>query len=68
MIKISERLNELIVEKGITAYKLSQDLGVSKSVVHYWLIGKTTPNAEYIIKLCNYFSCSADYLLGISDY
>lgn len=65
--KIKERLNDLIQEYNITSYKLSTDLNVSRSVVHYWLTGKTTPNADYIIKLCEYFSISADFLLGISD-
>ncbi|MBE5756178.1 MAG: helix-turn-helix transcriptional regulator [Clostridiales bacterium] len=67
MNKIKERLNELLKENGITSYKLSQDLGVSKSVVHYWLSGKTTPNAEYIIKLCKYFEVTSDYLIGLED-
>jgi len=67
MNKIAERLKELIEEKDITPYKLSTDLGISKSVVHYWLTGKTTPTADYIIKLCEYFSVSADFLLGITN-
>ena len=65
--KIKERLNELLEEKNITPYKLSIDLSVSRSVVHYWLTGKTTPNADYIIKLCEYFGVSSDFLLGVSD-
>ena len=66
--KIKERLHDLLEEKNITPYKLSVDLHISKSVVHYWLTGKTTPNADYIIKLCEYFNVSSDYILGISDY
>ena len=65
--KISERLKELLKEKGITSYKLATDLGISKSVVHYWINGKTTPNADYIIKLALYFSVSSDFLLGLSE-
>ena len=66
--KIKDRLKELLQENNITPYKLSLDLLVSKSVVHYWLTGKTTPTADYIIKLCEYFNISADFLLGITDY
>ena len=65
--KIAERLKELISFNQITSYKLSVDLKVSKSVVHYWLTGKTTPNADYIIALANYFGISSDYLLGIEN-
>ncbi len=66
--KIKDRLKELLKERNITPYKLSQDLNISKSVVHYWLIGETTPNADYIIELSIYFGVSADYILGLKDY
>lgn len=65
--KISDRLKELLKEKGITSSKLATDLGVSKSVVHYWVNGNTTPNVDYVIKLALYFSVSSDFLLGLSD-
>ena len=65
--KISERLKELIDYNQITSYRLSQALNVSKSVVHYWLNGKTTPNADYIIAICQYFGVSSDYLLGLEN-
>ena len=29
--------------------------------------GDSTPTVDTIIKLCNYFNISADYLLGLSD-
>lgn len=66
--KIAERLQSLLKEEGITAYKLSKDLGISKSVVKYWIDGKTTPNADYIIALADYFNICADYLLGRKDF
>ena len=65
--KVQERLNELLVEKGITAYKLSKDLNISKSVLHYWLTGKTAPNCDYLINLAIYFEVTADYILGLED-
>lgn len=66
--KISERLNKLMEEEHISAYKLSKDIGVSQSVIGYWRKGKTTPNADYIIKLAEYFEVCTDYLLGRQDY
>lgn len=66
--EIAERLKSLMDEERISAYKLAKDLSVSQSVVGYWLKGKTTPNADYIVALCEYFGVSADYLLGLKDY
>lgn len=66
--KIAERLQSLIQEENITANKLATILNVSNSVVYYWLKGKTTPNADYIIAICEYFNICADYLLGRKDF
>lgn len=65
--KIAERLQSLIQEEGITINKLATDLGISNSVVYYWVQGKTTPNADYIIAISDYFNICADYLLGRKD-
>ena len=66
--KIAERLKSLIKEENITTNKLAKDIGVANSVVYYWTQGKTTPNAEYIIIICDYFNVCADYLLGRQDW
>lgn len=65
--KIAERLKNLIEEENITTHKLAKDLGISNSIVYYWVQGKTTPNADYIIAIADYFNVCADYLLGRKD-
>ena len=65
--KIAERLQSILKEEHISAHKLATDLGISNSVVYYWVQGKTTPNADYIIALADYFNICADYLLGRKD-
>lgn len=65
--KIAERLTELLQERNISANKLASDLQIANSVVYYWLKGKTTPNADYIIAIADYFNVCADYLLGRKD-
>ena len=65
--KISERLQGLLNEEKMPIIKLAAELGVAYSVVYNWVHGNTTPNADYIIAICDYFHVSSDYLLGISD-
>lgn len=67
-MEIQFRLNLLLKENDLTGSKLAKILDVSKSVVYFWLNGTTSPTAYYIVKICKYFGCSADYLLGLSDY
>ena len=68
MIGLSERLKELRVEKNLTQSELGQLLSVSQDTVSLWEKGKSTPTVEYILKLCQIFHVSADYLLGLSEY
>ncbi|MCL2356600.1 MAG: helix-turn-helix domain-containing protein [Defluviitaleaceae bacterium] len=58
-----ERILQLIQEKGITAYKLTSDLGISSSKVTQWKQGLQKPGLETIVKLADYFGVTTDYLL-----
>ncbi|MCI8499844.1 MAG: helix-turn-helix transcriptional regulator [Clostridia bacterium] len=66
--KIAERLNTLMDDERISAYKLAKDLKIHQSTISYWRKGQTTPNADYIIALADYFEVCADYLLGRQDW
>lgn len=66
--KIAEILQELIREENTTNAKVAKAIGVDKSLISYWVKGKSQPTADNIIKLCEYFNVSADYLLGRTDY
>lgn len=62
-----ERVKEQMKLNNISMYKLAKDLEVNKQTVNFWLNGVNEPKISYLIKLCNYFDVSADYLLGLSD-
>lgn len=65
---IGKRIKELRVEKGISQKKLADAIGVDKRAVIFWEQEVNEPKATYIRNIALYFGCSADYLLGISDY
>lgn len=62
-----ERVKEQMQLNNISMYKLAKDLEVNKQTVNFWLNGVNEPKISYLIKLCNYFDVSADYLLGLSE-
>lgn len=62
-----ERVKEQMRLNNISMYKLAKDLEVNKQTVNFWLNGVNEPKISYLIKLCNYFDVSADYLLGLSE-
>lgn len=59
--------NQLLQKRNITAYKLSQDTGVTQGMISYWKKGERIPSAEYLVVVANYFDVSVDYLLGRTD-
>ena len=63
MYEIFERL---LKAKGISAYRVSKDTGISTATLSDWKTGKSTPKADKLQKIADYFCVSVDYLMGIS--
>lgn len=59
-----ERLLKLMKENNITAYRLSQETGVTQATLSRWKSGKTSPSIETLQALADYFHVSLDYLIG----
>ncbi len=62
-----ENLKKLREQKNITQTKVSVDIEISQELVSQYELGKSKPTIENLIKLANYFNCSTDYLLGLTD-
>lgn len=67
MSKFSERLIELFQSKEITTKQLSDAVGVNGSTVCLWLEGKRNIRLKNAIKLCDYFNCSLEFLVGRTE-
>ncbi|MBP3619433.1 MAG: helix-turn-helix transcriptional regulator [Clostridia bacterium] len=67
MYKFPERLKSLMVEFNVNQVQLSKETKISQATIARWLANQRIPTALSIIALANYFKCSADYLLGLSD-
>ena len=66
-MSISTRLKELRLEEELTQKELAEKLGITQDSISLWEKGKRMPDTGYIIKLCEIFQISADYLLGLTD-
>ncbi len=67
MRKLSERLNDLIEESGITQKELSGKISLAPQTINNYVKGNRMPDLETLEKLCDVFDCSADYLIGRSS-
>ncbi len=65
--KLPEQLKDLMLEKGIKASALSKAIGVSDSTISRYTQGLQMPAFEILVALAEYFDCSIDFLLGLTD-
>jgi len=63
----SERFRLLIDKKKVTRRKLSAGAKISTGCIQRFLTDTGKPLLDNLIRLANFFECSLDYLLGLSD-
>ena len=68
MKTFGELLKELRIEKGITQKRLAQELSITVPTLSHWECNYQEPSFKDLMRLCDYFEVSADYLLGRKDY
>ena len=67
MSNFSECLKECIIEKEISQSKLAESTGISHCNISSFISGKHLPYFEHFVALLDFFNCSADYLLGLTE-
>lgn len=73
MSKFSTRIKNLRQEKGLTQEALANqindmfDVNINKGMLSKWETGKEEASMANMRLLVQYFGCTLDYLLGLSD-
>lgn len=60
-------LKKLREKKKISQIALSMKIGVSQEIISQYELGTTLPTVTNLIKLADYFNCSLEYLLGMTN-
>ncbi|WP_368251362.1 helix-turn-helix domain-containing protein [Enterococcus sp. 2201sp1_2201st1_B8_2201SCRN_220225] len=60
-----ERVSNLAKKQGMTVYDLSEKLGMGRNSIYSWK--KSSPKAETLEKVADFFNVSTDYLLGKTE-
>ena len=66
-IEINKRIRELRKLNNLTQTQLAKKLQTTQDTISLWELGKSYPDIESIILLCQLFDISADYLLGLKE-
>lgn len=61
MYEIFEQLLQL---RGVSAYQVSKETGISQATLSSWKKGTYTPKQDKLQKIADYFGVTVDYLLG----
>lgn len=63
-----KRIRDLRKENNYTQKQLASLIKVDFRTVSFWETERFEPNIEQLIKLCDVFSVSADYIIGRKDF
>jgi Helix-turn-helix. len=61
-----EVFKQLLQSYGISAYKFSQDTGISQSTISTWKKKNNVISGDIAKTIADYFNVTVDYLMGIN--
>ena len=62
-----KRIRDLREDADLTQSQIAEHLGTSQTMYARYERGANEIPVRHIIKLCEYYGVSADYILGITD-
>jgi len=62
-MQITQRIFELLKKQNKKQSELAEYIGISRAAISDWKGKGTTPTAEYLVKICEFFDVTLDYLL-----
>ena len=67
MNKFQERLQDLLVENELSRLQLSKKVGISFETLNGYFNKGFYPKLSVAIKIADYFDCSLQYLMGLTE-
>ena len=64
--QLSVRLKELRKAKGLTQRDMARQFRLSDVGYGAWERGNTEPSVDNIMRLCEFFGCTSDSLIGLA--
>lgn len=65
---LGKRLNALRKEHNLKIKEVAVAIGLSPMAYNHYEWGDREPSIDVLIKLCDFYGVSADYLIGRSEY
>ena len=55
-------------DKGLNAPVIAKEVGIQSNTITRYLQSVLQPKLDVLLRLVEYFHCSADFLLGLNEY
>lgn len=65
---IGSRISKILIDKGITQYRLSKDIGISPSSIANYINGETKPDISKLKQICEYLGITIEELTDGTKY
>ena len=66
-VGFSEAMSALRHERGLSQRKAAAELRISQALLSHYENGAREPGLDFVVRACDYYGVSADYLLGRTD-
>ena len=60
-------LSSLRKETGLSQRKVATELGISQALLSHYENGAREPKLDFVMRACDYYGVTADYILGRSN-
>lgn len=57
------KFKQLLDERGVTAYQVAKETGISTATLTQWKQGLYTPKVDKIMKIADYFGVPLEYFV-----
>lgn len=58
-----DKFRQLLVEKGITPYKVAKETGISQVTLSDWKHGRSKPKVDKLVKIADFLNVPLEKLL-----
>lgn len=58
-----QKFEQLVKARGITTYRVANDIGLAPTVFSDWKSGKSKPKVDKLKKIADYFGVTIEYFL-----
>ncbi len=66
---LRDRITQLRLQKGVSEYQMSLDLGRSRGYIQNISSGKSLPSVEVLFEICDYFGLTpAQFFVDCNDF